>query len=233
MSRKARLVRFLCHGQVGGRVSGEVCVSARGDIFSTVRIPAGGSAQNRHWGAGIRGLFVHQICGQIEIEGFISQRATIRQVCDGSGATTGRILHSGRGHQCSSSLPLGWRRRCRKPKPSFHREAVKCFHELGIAAFDPRHRKGVVVPNQDISVPLTVDGEVAVRQLVLIQSLGSTYIGTVTRRKRRRGRRLMCTVHLIRNQARSPTGGVVVGEIDVRTDNAPVVLAFIDGNRKH
>lgn len=77
-----------------------------------------------------------------------------------------------------------------------YREVIKDFHELGTTALDPRHSKGVVLPNQTISVGFTVDGEIAVRQLFPIQTLASIYyVRAVLNEKREGVEDVRCAPH--------------------------------------
>lgn len=88
-----------------------------------------------------------------------------------------------------------------------------------------------MLPNQVISVALTVDGGVAVRQLFPIQALVPTHVGAVNKGK---GKAWQTTdVYIIRSQSRSLADGIVVGQLHARENNVLVVFALVDGDRNH
>ena len=103
--------------------------------------------------------------------------------------------------------------------------AEKSIGESGVAPIDPSNSEGVLFAHNSIGASLSVASEVAVGELIAIESLMDT---TVRSFKDCEGEaRERSDVDFIGGKARGGANGVVIGVFDVGKVDIPVVLVFV------
>lgn len=71
--------------------------------------------------------------------------------------------------------------RAQLPTSNTGREILDSLDKVEVSVFDTRQRKRVVLTNQTASMALAVDGEVAVSELIPVQTLVATHVGGVAK----------------------------------------------------